>query len=340
MLGLLTVRAPSRVDGTAAAQEGSSALHQLRVVIESVFAAVLILVALFGTGTYFPQVCEKCHGEQEHYRTWRASTHKTVTCRRCHWEPGLTGLAQAEVDVVRMARTWVNTPGSAAGGSARVSVPNQACGACHRDIARGTTGGRIKVSHREFWDTRHACTSCHATTGHAAQTDVRATTMNLCLECHDGVRVQNQCGLCHSRGGFGPEENVSAADYPRAQIARRDCEGCHSTAPCTQCHGVYMPHPFPYAQGGDHAKDAFARPGLCLKYCHTTSDCRKCHSRVGGHGPNWKTAHGATGTAFCNIACHHQTYVVHLPGVTPSVTFCDNCHRGPLPKPRDGAGAP
>lgn len=341
IVGLLTVRTPAPPgDSGSQHQQKSGTLRHMLMAIESIFVGAIILIVAFGVGISFPQACGKCHTGQEHVDTWRASTHRAVGCRRCHWQPGPIGLIQAEADVVRMARVWASSQNAVAGGSSGVSVPNGACKSCHRGVVRKTTEGRIRVSHRELADAGYACTACHAKTGHAPRGDTRPMTMDLCLECHDGKRAPKRCDYCHPSGGFGPEKGITAEDYPRVQISRRDCEGCHSTKPCTKCHGVYLPHSFPYAQGGGHAREAFAQPDLCLSRCHTTSNCRKCHSRVSGHGPNWKTTHGESGTAFCNIACHHQAYVAHLPGVTPSATFCDNCHKGPLPPPRGGDGAP
>lgn len=339
-VGLLTVRwsevsrerEASRADG-GTDDAGGGRLRALVLAAASVLIALAIVTVAFDIATRVPRVCAGCHGRTEHFRAWEDSTHADVACRRCHWRPGLAGSLQAQVDVAEMIanRLGGRTPPSALAN--RVPTPSAACRSCHREIGDEVVGRSVRTRHRDFVDAGHGCESCHERVGHTWAPELAAMTMNACLDCHDGNRADTQCDSCHEPGGFGPDPRVTAADYAKAGITKRDCEGCHSTKHCTACHGAYMPHPFEYAPGRGHALDAFTKRESCLKVCHSPADCLRCHSQFGTHGTDWVTRHGPSATFLCNESCHHQRFVKHFPGVEPSRDFCDNCHeRPPLPR--------
>lgn len=330
VLGLLaTPRPATQPLSSEGRRRHSGPLRELGILVDSVIIFSLALMVSGAVVSYQPKTCLACHRSSGAATSWAQSSHRDVACRRCHWGTDPVATIGSSVQLARMGLVWASnrstgteTP-EASGNAAAVT-----CQRCHTDIGAKPVGSSVRMLHTPSMMQDEDCTFCHNDVGHASVSVLPAMLMARCQSCHDGGDAPSGCRTCHVAGGFGPLNSARASDYGKVRISKRDCEGCHSTESCTACHGVYLPHDFAYAPGKGHARDAFVKPQVCFRRCHTASDCLRCHYQVGAHGPSWVRQHQDTASSYCNVACHHQSFSQHLPGVDPSQTFCDNCHKG------------
>lgn len=203
-----------------------------------------------------------------------------------------------------------------------------------------------------------ACFRCH-THGDVPEGGIKAP--GACIKCHP-TSFELKPASHRSRGFFpeghaklGQEEASRVADFELVSKAKaesggaenshggedgvgaklvkvesiNECSTCHSTAFCSDCHGLPMPHPANFLEGHDELGKS--KPKVCSN-CHGSADkfCDECH-----HGEaldveydgskNWIREHpktvSAVGAAAC-FKCHTATY-------------CAKCHvaGGVLNKP-------
>ncbi|MEN3039698.1 MAG: NapC/NirT family cytochrome c, partial [Candidatus Kryptonium sp.] len=53
--------------------------------------AVLFVLAFSVEFTSRPSFCPTCHYMEPFYESWKASSHRDVTCVKCHFPPGFAG---------------------------------------------------------------------------------------------------------------------------------------------------------------------------------------------------------------------------------------------------------
>lgn len=281
--------------------------------VASLVLIVLLVVGAFvaayvvtGTDSY---CAGRCHGSGEHARSATMVDH--AGCVSCHEVPGFSGLTSNVVSRARMAYRGVLTPVPKTTGE---QVADAGCLTCHDGILQSTTrsGAGVMMSHREPVDAGMPCVECHDGVGH---TTARSYSMAQCVTCHGDSEELGACETCHVSDPYGrpsAESDLSSVTvgeedivYPMVKVDRPDCGGCHRLeASCDPCHGLRLPHPAAFVNGG-HARDAaFERKAKCTR-CHTMNSCQmKCHTDFdGGHGPTWKVQHAKMKpTATC--ACH------------------------------------
>lgn len=300
------------------------------IFFEALAILTLFYLIAFSVATSLPRMCQNCHAMKPSYISWQKSDHKTFRCGLCHQRPGILGFFS---DKLKSGRMIVNYLRRSYREPIKTAIEDESCFACHHAIeSRVVSRYSVKVSHKEFLAAGFGCMECHGGVGHKRGKGlVGKPTMDKCILCHDGRKAANRCSFCHL-GNKTKRPRMAIADFPRVWVSKRDCEGCHSTTKCTQCHGIYMPHPVGFNTGKSHARLAFTNKSLCWR-CHETGDCLRCHSQVGTHGPKWVAQHGITATPqTCNM-CHHQNNVAHTKDAAPSAYFCDNCH-AKVPPPR------
>lgn len=251
----------------------------------------------------------RCHVLDVPVSSWQAGVHPKVDCVDCHRTPGAFGPVDTRVRAVR--DTWANLQGAETLVAAAV-VDQQACRRCHAQELRGVLEkGGLRVRHRDF-ETVLSCGICHPGVGHqlsGVAVPGPESTMSLCARCHVGGVAPSDCRTCHTddllRVG-GEDAALGKIDLP----APKDCRGCHDLRPCTECHGIEMPHPPEWGDPKTHArKGAFGLDPVCAR-CHEEG-CPQCHSRLHtNHGPDWQTKHQAIsdGTG-CVLRCHDKTKV-------------------------------
>ena len=249
-----------------------------------------------------PPDCLGCHSKTIQPEAFAASVHGKNACTSCH------------VDITDLPKHM----------RGEIKVQKVACERCH------------KRENAEHYNSIHVqkdvrCANCHTDIHtHTPWKKDKRKVVAKCIQCHDGTRASNECATCHSKD-VGDAPRNPTQGYVKADIRTDGCRGCHSMAPCIQCHGVELPHSQTFI-AGYHARKALLDPKMCAK-CHTVDVCRKCHQsmRSSASGvpinPHAKTPaefitwhRDAKGNGLGSCSCHDQD----------RQRFCNYCH-GPQP---------
>jgi hypothetical protein len=284
----------------------------------SILGIILILLTV---GTAQPSLCARCHETQKSVSEWETSSHKTVGCLSCHYEPGLIGYALGTTNgVSNMLTHFIDANPPVQG-----AVTNSSCLRCHDDIFNRIVVDEreIRVRHKDLITGGLACTSCHAQVAHKTETG-DTFAMNICVGCHTNTSktASSKCSTCHQQDiAYKPGRTLD--DWPKQKGLGVTCTGCHkqaTTASCVRCHGLELPHSAEFRK--KHAMRAAETKGeLCFK-CHWNSKMSQrrmcgCHDAQGEIHPApeiWYYQHQSE-ARINGISCNcHAT------------TFCARCH--------------
>lgn len=227
------------------------------------------------------------------------------------------------------------------------------CATCHNRVAHvenfeltltDPKSGEPNKKHADFMS-MNACFRCHTLNGPAGGPEAPGA----CEACHTpGFELRP---ATHNADDFYPKGHaqLASAEYARVEEAKRhagdekaeegghskgggigpslpsvatvnECETCHVTTFCSDCHGLPMPHPADFSD--DHGKLGKQDPKVCST-CHGPADrfCDDCH-----HGQSiefeldsskpWLNQHMPAVQKLGANAC----FDCHNP------TFCANCH--------------
>lgn len=244
-------------------------------------------------------------------------------CTSCH----SSGFAADVSDRVRML---VASLAGRTGADASAIVDSGRCLACHTRVLDGVitgSSGLIIVSHVEPHEVGMPCTACHQRIGHV---DEVGPGMSQCIECHDARAASAECSTCHTVNPTDGAVTLKGRDgsggrvYSLVPLSSGNCYGCHAPDACDACHGVRLPHPAAYVQGG-HAYDAAWQGKYDLCYnCHEPFECNACHQTFGagsGHPPEFQQSHKQL-SPNTPCPCHDgRRPAGALPG-----PFCQACH--------------
>lgn len=290
-----------------------------------ILSAILLVAFISAPGILGNRLCTACHTHKKEIASHKGSTHKNISCLRCHQKPGISGFFSDSLDMLRMALVFVSSePEEPIEGR----VDNAACLRCHKQVSAKTVVSKnLKVRHKDFMDTK--CENCHESVGHKKER-IATTRMALCLPCHASKRVSTECSFCHKREAAYKK----ASDFTARLVKNPDrlvppCGICHegeTEQSCMDCHGgIEMPHPPGWEEGG-HARDAFVRKESCLR-CHTIGKtrmafhqypleagafCNRCHDFPAPHHANFIRTHGTEART----------------GITRLTFDCSKCHAG------------
>lgn len=305
----------------------------------AIIVAVLVLAALIGgyVGTSTDGYCLSCHAEREltqELQGYSATTqtaaaaplHAAVRCVACHEDAlplGLTGTVAARLRWAAKGFAGADAEG------AEASVPARRCLRCHRTIMSRTTESTstgVVMSHEEPVQAGVPCTDCHKNAGHSP--GAQGVSMNTCLMCHDGTAAPAMCSTCHTKDtAFAVRQRRTFSFVHLPPVS--DCGGCHDQKVCDACHGLRMPHPRSFIDGGHARYAGFEKKNLCWR-CHQYTECGKCHlvKRPGegawGHGTGtwWRYEHGRVTPkgAQAGCGCHSRSPYAR------AGNYCEACH--------------
>jgi hypothetical protein len=256
-----------------------------------VFFSTLTLVMLlttyhYGSGQGF---CVSCHEMEQIFNQTLKTSHAEADCNSCHQRPGISGILEQNIEYAEMIAQHYGIMGKVTS----VSVPNQACMGCHGGVYERTIiSGAIRVEHKQPQDAGYSCTQCHFEEGlfHADVVHLEKTSMNRCMNCHDGGKASALCSTCHVRKSFSTvRKNFNR--YSKAKTGEMtSCRACHEVKKCLNCHEIQLPHESAWKDGG-HAYNSFISPAICFE-CHAEKNCLKCHEKINAHGKDWRKKHG------------------------------------------------
>lgn len=275
--------------------------------------------------------CKRCHYTERAFDSREEGSHPDVSCRACHEGGGVSVYLDAKSRGLSNLRKQI--AGSGAKGPVNSTVADAACLDCHEDITKGTVVARsIDVRHSDIIEAGYHCVECHNTEGHGY--DVarpRYPEMRYCITCHSKSEKLSACTSCHPEDA-GVAVRRSRRIFPKTDVIKEDCRGCHSMQPCIECHGIELPHTRKFVSGY-HAKWAYTNLEMCLS-CHDMyAFCGpRCHNfaksgivskdglhRIGEqHGSDFRVTHRSKSASYC-AGCHGEA------------DMCEFCH-GDLPE--------
>ena len=176
-----------------------------------VAACVMLLVAVTGTAGWYTsrsQFCNSCHIMEPYYVSWQESSHKDVSCIKCHFPPGLGEKMRGKVlGLVQLAKYVTQTQGPRP--TAEISDASCLRSGCHETRL---LSGRVDYNGIAFDHAKHLpqdeneltrgmhlrCTSCHSQIVQGKHMTVTESTCNLChfkdLPFNQGLGA---CTRCH-----------------------------------------------------------------------------------------------------------------------------------------------
>ncbi len=138
----------------------------------------IVLLALFIIGgtvyTAKPTFCRSCHLMVPEYNTWKTSSHRGVSCLKCHARPGIVGEFKAHLNGTRYL--WVMISGEK---KKRLvaKIDNSSCLQCHPE-------DKLATPHEIHLPQGVQCISCHGNFVHKPQ--MRRKLSPECVNCHEG----------------------------------------------------------------------------------------------------------------------------------------------------------
>ncbi|HEX3204190.1 MAG TPA: cytochrome c3 family protein [Nitrospiraceae bacterium] len=149
------------------------------VAVLAIIAGAFIFGGVAVPLTNHPKFCASCHNIRPSHDTWKASTHKDVTCVACHVRPGLEGWLhdKAWSGTKDLAIYLFGTPTDAHNLEAKVD--SDVCMNCHqavlrvsevapRDLPPPVKDVGLVMSHRRHMEAfgkqgrGEGCTTCHS----------------------------------------------------------------------------------------------------------------------------------------------------------------------------------
>ena len=172
-------------------------------------ACVLLLVAVTGTAGWYTsrsQFCNSCHIMEPYYTSWQHSSHKDVSCIKCHFPPGVGEKIRGKVlGLVQLAKYVTQTQGP----RPTAEIPDASClrSGCHETRL---LSGRVDYNGIAFDHGKHLsqdegtltrgmhlrCTSCHS---QIVQGQHMTVTPSTCYLCHfKDLPLQRRLGILHA----------------------------------------------------------------------------------------------------------------------------------------------
>lgn len=247
------------------------------------------LVLLFGAAevTSTPSFCGTCHIMVPYVTSWKSSSHKNVSCTKCHFTPGVQNAITAKFQGLSMTvQYFTGTEGPVPW----AQVENDSClrSGCHETRL---LEGQVDFRGVRFNHTPHLtgmrrgkelrCASCHS---QIVQGTHIAVTESTCFLCHFkeqelGESTAN-CRLCHDPKS--PALQARTAIFNHGDMVNRnvDCLSCHakvvigdgyvSPNRCLTCHN-------------EPARLVRIDDQIYLHQQHVTKrkiDCTNCHQEI------------------------------------------------------------
>lgn len=329
--------------------------HLKGIKIFLAFCIILFLIILGGLLKFSESAtfCGLCHQMGAYIESWKASSHRSVACTKCHYEPGFLNHLKGK---------WVDGQVSLAyfisgkrPSRPHAEIGDASCLQCHRieDLQKDMIYKNVAFSHsKHLGDLRRnvklRCTSCHAQIVQGKHLTVHETNCFICHYYQAGPKGEEECISCAvgscSSCHVEPKGDIKVKGWSfnhRKYIERGVvCERCHLNVvkgdghvpegKCVQCHNEPEILSTKYTSQFMHKN-------------HVTDhkiECADCHTPIGHEiAPILTFAHGPV---LCD-KCHSKE--IHLgPGElyrgtggigvpdSPSLMFATNvdciaCHR-------------
>jgi len=254
----------------------------------------LFFLAFSAEFTSRPSFCPTCHYMEPFYESWKTSSHKDVTCVKCHFPPGLAGTVRGKLEglvqvVNYFARSYTKRKPWA-------EISDESClqSGCHETRL---LKGKVIYKGVVFDHTPHLeemrrgkklrCTSCHSQIVQGEHITVTETTCFLCHFKRDGdiefvvYKKLSNCQTCHHWESI-PKEERKKFRFDHSEVVNRNIE-------CTRCHvnvvigDGFVPRENCYSCHFDHARLSQYANTTLLHRVHIAEhkiECIQCHLTI------------------------------------------------------------
>ena len=301
-------------------------LRRLLLRAAALGGAFLLFIALLtaGAGWYTsrPEFCRSCHIMEPYFVSWQESSHKDVSCIKCHFGPGVGEKVRGKLlGLVQLAKYVTRSEGP----RPAAEIPDASClrSHCHetRTLAGEVDFHGIPFDHKPHLEKlrrgkRLRCTSCHA---QIVQGSHMTVTPSTCFLCHFKEGHFNEglgaCTRCHQI----PEEDFDLGggvmfNHDLAFERGVDCAHCHADlingdgeVPEERC-GVCHNRKGDLERRDDHE---------FIHQMHVTDhkvDCLDCHLAIHHSVDRDKIEHAAGDCRSCHPD-HHREQINMLRGI-------------------------
>ena len=284
----------------------------------AILGSFLLLGSLFtGTAAWYtsrPSFCRSCHIMEPYYDSWQHSSHKDVSCVKCHFPPGVGEKIRGKMQGLVQLTTYIT---QSQGPRPAAEIPDASClrSGCHETRL---LSGKIDYNGIPFDHGPHLskirrgkqlrCTSCHS---QIVQGSHMTVTKSTCALCHfkDG-RFNEGLGACTRCHAIPDKEfDLGGGVKFRHELAfeqNADCKSCHSDLirgngevpkeRCGVCHN----------REGDLER---IKDTDFLHEKHISEhkvDCLDCHLEIQHSLDPDILTHAASDCASCHPNHHHQ----------------------------------
>ena len=321
-------------------------LLRMAALLGAFLFVVALLTGVSGWYTSRPEFCRSCHIMEPYYVSWQQSSHKDVSCIKCHFAPGVGEKVRGKMlGLVQLAKYVTASEGP----RPAAEIPDASClrSGCHetRMLSGRVQFHGIPFDHKPHLEElrrgkRLRCTSCHS---QIVQGKHMTVTTSTCFLCHFKGGLFNEglgaCTRCHQI----PEQDFDLGGgvtfhHDLAYERGVDCANCHGDlirgngeVPHERC-GVCHNREDDLKRIEDH---------VFIHQKHVTEhkvDCLDCHLAIQHSLDPEKLVHAASDCTSCHPN-HHQEQVAMLKGIggrsiaaqasSMSVAriACPSCHR-------------
>lgn len=274
---------------------------------------ILIVLLTVGGGTFIeltsqPQFCVSCHYMRPYFSSWETSSHKDVSCTKCHFPPGIQHTIEGKFTALSMLVNYTTGIYKRSKPWAEISDASCLRGGCHETRV---LEGRVEYLQGIIFDHKPhltelrlgkklRCTSCHS---QIVQGEHISVTPSTCFICHfkgDDKHVLSQCTTCHDapvRSAIKPD-----VSFDHKQMLERGVT-------CNRCHGTMQ------VGSGDVPKDR----------------CNSCHAELGkierfNDTQFIHNAHITDRKVDCQ-ACHQEILHKSVSRTELVKPACEDCHQ-------------
>lgn len=316
--------------------------HRRLTVVPSLWGWILIVGIGIGIATTAfmeysmqPDFCRSCHLMEPYYQAWHDSTHRSIPCGDCHFEPGWRNTIKGKFEASSQAVKFIT---GTYGSKPHAEVRDSSClrSGCHEQrLLEGrvnwtipTEGNRevtIRFDHKPHLEEIRRgkelrCVSCHS---QMVQGQHIVVTLDTCYLCHfkDLKHGREEetiggCKGCHD----APKDEIRLATgiFNHAEYLERGvgCENCHSDSVkgngevprqmCWTCHN----QPQQIARYSDTAfvhRTHISKHKVECSSCHVQIEHRLTAATPPPKGP-LGLSHMLDNAGTCG-QCHEQTHI-------------------------------
>ena len=331
--------------------------HKKGIKVLLIFCVVFFLIISVGllrfseTSTF----CGLCHQMDSYIDSWKASSHRSVACTKCHYEPGFFNHMKGKWVDGQVSLAYFISGKKPSKPHAEISDASCLQEGCHKteDLKGDMIYKNVAFSHGKHLEElrrgmKLRCTSCHAQIVQGSHLTVHEINCFICHYYKAGAQGEEDCISCPVGGctscHIAPKGdiNVKGWNFNHRKYIDRGvaCEKCHLSVvqgdahvpegKCLECHNEpeilgtrFSSQTLHRKHVTDHKIECASchtplrhEIGQITTIAHTPSNCDRCHSKDSHMGP--KDLYRGTG----GIGVHDSPSLMFMTNVD-----CVACHR-------------